>query len=112
MSRLDANRLFCGFAECFKVGVWAIATGVVDVAAFILGVYFLAKRRSMLREKFGIAGSQFKDFCLYCWCLQCAICQVCGTTYAPPCPPPCPQKNTQKQKGGKQVLVALAETPY
>lgn len=60
---------------CFTVGVWATARGLVDFTAFLLGVYFLARRRSQLREKFGIAGSLFKDFCLYCWCLQCAICQ-------------------------------------
>eukprot|EP00884_Botryococcus_braunii_P000873 jgi/Botrbrau1/10787/Bobra.0119s0013.1 len=72
MDMWNANQLP---KECFTVGAWATATGLVDFAAFLLGVYFLARRRSQLREKFGIAGSLFKDFCLYCWCLQCAICQ-------------------------------------
>jgi Cys-rich protein (TIGR01571 family) len=72
----SASDCFCWFAACATYGFWLIATGMADFAATLVGVYYLSRRRTMLREAFGIAGSHFKDFCLYAWCMPCAICQV------------------------------------
>jgi Cys-rich protein (TIGR01571 family) len=63
-------------AVCNPLIPWVIGRYIADLAAFIVGVAYLARRRTLLRRKFGIAGSSFRDFCLYFWCPKCAICQV------------------------------------
>lgn len=62
-------------AVCNPLIPWVIGRYIADLAAFIVGVAYLARRRTLLRRKFGIAGSSFRDFCLYFWCPKCAICQ-------------------------------------
>ena len=46
------------------------------------GVVYAARRRSQMREAFGIAGTRMKDFCSWFWCPLCALCQETRTIQA------------------------------
>jgi len=48
---------------------------------FFAGVAYCAYRRTQLREKFGIAGTRFGDFCTWLWCGPCALCQETRTLW-------------------------------
>eukprot|EP00736_Rhodelphis_marinus_P013342 Rmarinus@m.9746 len=53
-------------------------TGLTNLVVFVIGVAFaayLAQYRGRLRQKFGIQGSGFKDFCIMFWCGCCAVIQ-------------------------------------
>jgi len=52
--------------------------GQTPRAGAIVGALWLTKRRTALREEFGIPGSALGDFALWWCCPQCALCQVGG----------------------------------
>lgn len=51
------------------------------VLAFV-GVLYAARRRTQMREKFGIAGTQMSDLCSWLWCPLCSLCQETRTLWS------------------------------
>ncbi|KAK9789765.1 hypothetical protein WJX73_005954 [Symbiochloris irregularis] len=88
--QLQANELsrpeprpedFQATPECRQaVGLYLGAWFAV-IASFLVAVHYAARRRTMLRTKFGIAGSRMRDFCTWFWCPSCALCQETRTLW-------------------------------
>lgn len=48
----------------------------------LLGVVYAARRRTQMREQFGIAGTRMNDFCSWLWCPLCSLCQETRTLWS------------------------------
>ena len=51
------------------------------VLAFV-GVLYAGRRRTQMREKFGIAGTRLSDLCSWLWCPLCSLCQETRTLWS------------------------------
>eukprot|EP00884_Botryococcus_braunii_P003071 jgi/Botrbrau1/12765/Bobra.0238s0004.1 len=60
---------------CKALVPWLLGRGAIDVVAVIIGAAWLSRKRTQIRQRFGIEGSWCKDFCLFCWCNACALAQ-------------------------------------
>lgn len=66
--------------ECEPLVPWYLGRYLADGIAAVAGAAYLARRRTLIRQRFGIAGSRFRDFCMFFWCHCCALCQVRATS--------------------------------
>ena len=48
----------------------------------VSGFIYAARRRTQIREKFGIAGSRMSDMCSWLWCPLCSLCQETRTIWS------------------------------
>ncbi|KAL0037876.1 hypothetical protein WJX79_003353 [Trebouxia sp. C0005] len=68
--------------ECHQAMAAMGATYCLMVLLAIVGIVYAARRRTQIRERFGIAGSRMGDFCAWCWCAPCALCQETRTIWS------------------------------
>ncbi|EIE20446.1 hypothetical protein COCSUDRAFT_54324 [Coccomyxa subellipsoidea C-169] len=68
--------------ECQAAIFMKYETLSLCIICFLIGVAYCSYNRTMLRQKFGIAGSRFGDFCTWCWCAPCALCQETRTIWS------------------------------
>lgn len=68
--------------ECHQAMAAMGATYSLMVLLAVVGIAYAARRRTQIREKFGIAGSRMGDFCAWCWCAPCALCQETRTIWS------------------------------
>ena len=59
--------LWLANAECHQALAALGATSCVMVVLAIIGVVYAARRRTQIRQKFGITGSRLGDFCTWYW---------------------------------------------
>lgn len=61
------------FAAVFPAAVACAIISTVGIAAVI---YMASRRRTAIRERYGIDGTPMGDLCLWTWCAPCALAQV------------------------------------
>ncbi|KAK9820861.1 hypothetical protein WJX81_005295 [Elliptochloris bilobata] len=65
--------------ECQASANALLASELLGVVFFVAGVIYAARRRTLIRQKLGIAGCFMKDLALWCCCAPCALCQETRT---------------------------------
>ncbi|KAL0052064.1 hypothetical protein WJX82_007301 [Trebouxia sp. C0006] len=67
--------------ECHAAQALQGISFVPLVLVGLIGTVYATYRRTQIRKKFGIAGSELGDFCQWCWCPACALCQETRTLW-------------------------------
>ncbi|KAJ9520231.1 hypothetical protein QJQ45_030187 [Haematococcus lacustris] len=57
----------------------ALSVSIMMVLGLVVLITYAARRRTMMRERFGIPGSSRADCCLWTWCAPCALAQETRT---------------------------------
>lgn len=62
-----AEHIWLTNAECQQALAGLHVLYLLMVVLAIVGTVYAARRRTQIREKFGIAGSRLEDFCSWFW---------------------------------------------
>lgn len=62
-----------------KAAPWMLVTASASLAVLSYAIWFAARRRQLIRERFGIEGSLPKDCALWTFCSVCALSQETRT---------------------------------
>lgn len=70
------------FADCQQAIMTMNGLFALTVLLALIGVVYAARRRTQMRETFGIAGTHMSDFCSWLWCPVCSLCQETRTLWS------------------------------